>query len=394
MNDMHSKDRSIAHMDLDAFFVSVECLRESSLKGKPLIIGGKSDRGVVASCSYEARSAGVHSAMPIRMAKRLCPDAIILRGDMEEYSKQSSLVTDVIASKAPLFEKASIDEFYLDLSGMDRYFGTYQWTIELRKEIIKETGLPISFGLSVNKLVAKVSTDEAKPNGQIQIEKGKETSFLHPLAVKKLPGVGLVTQRQLTQMGIQTIKTLSDLPKELLISTFGQHGASLWDKSHAIDNRPVIPYREQKSMSKESTLEKDTLRLDHIKAKIIAMTEQLAFELRNQKNLCGCIAIKIRYSDFNTYTKQKSITLTSLDRPLIQYALELFDQLYQQRKMIRLIGVRFSQLISGSPQINLFDSQPRDIALIEEMDLIRNRFGKTAIQRAGGIISKKPTNKR
>jgi len=372
-------------MDLDAFFVSVEVKKNSSLLGKPLIIGGQSQRGVVASCSYEARRAGVHSAMPIRMAKRLCPDAQFIKGDMESYAQESALVTEVIAEQAPLFEKASIDEFYLDLTGMDRYFGCYNWTKELRKKIISETGLPISSGVSINKLISKVSTDEVKPNGIIQIEKGKEKAFLHPLPVKKLPGVGQVTQMQLLQMGVKTIKTLSELPRELLEGTFGKHGQSLWEKSRGIDHRPIVPYRKQKSMSKETTLKEDTLDIRFIESTLISMTEKLAYKLRKEKKLCGCITVKVRYSDFNTYTKQKHITYTSLDRPLIDQAKALFDQLFQQRKMIRLIGIRFSKLVDGAPQVSLFDNYRQEIPLLKTMDEIRDRFGKYSIQRADGF---------
>ncbi len=379
------KVRTIAHMDLDAFFVSVEVKKNSSLLGKPLIIGGQSQRGVVASCSYEARRAGVHSAMPIRMAKRLCPDAQFIKGDMESYAQESALVTEVIAEQAPLFEKASIDEFYLDLTGMDRYFGCYNWTKELRKKIISETGLPISSGVSINKLISKVSTDEVKPNGIIQIEKGKEKAFLHPLPVKKLPGVGQVTQMQLLQMGVKTIKTLSELPRELLEGTFGKHGQSLWEKSRGIDHRPIVPYRKQKSMSKETTLKEDTLDIRFIESTLISMTEKLAYKLRKEKKLCGCITVKVRYSDFNTYTKQKHITYTSLDRPLIDQAKALFDQLFQQRKMIRLIGIRFSKLVDGAPQVSLFDNYRQEIPLLKTMDEIRDRFGKYSIQRADGF---------
>lgn len=382
------KDRTIAHMDLDAFFVSVEVKKNTALSGKPLIIGGQSQRGVVASCSYEARRVGVHSAMPIRMAKRLCPNALFIKGDMESYAKESALVTEVIADQAPLFEKASIDEFYLDLTGMDRYFGCYTWTKELRKKIIAETGLPISSGVSINKLISKVSTDEVKPNGIIQIEKGKETAFLHPLPVKKLPGVGQVTQRQLLQMGVKTIRTLSELPRELLEGTFGRHGQSLWEKSRGIDHRPIVPYRKQKSMSKETTLREDTLDIRFIESKLISMTEKLAYDLRKQKKLCGCISVKVRYADFNTYTKQKHITYTSLDRPLIDQAKALFDQLFQQRKMIRLIGVRFSKLVDGAPQVSLFDNYRQEIPLLKTMDEIRDRFGKYSIQRADGFTPK------
>ena len=194
-------DRTIVHMDMDSFFVSIECLERSELKGKPLIIGGSSDRGVVASCSYEARKFGVHSAMSSKMAKRLCPQAIWLQGDMEKYSKYSGMITDIIADKAPLYEKASIDEFYLDVSGMDKFFGCFKWTGELRQYIIKQSGLPISFGLSANKTVSKIATGESKPNGQLQIPYGTEKSFLAPMPVRKIPMIGPKTSEYLNNLG-------------------------------------------------------------------------------------------------------------------------------------------------------------------------------------------------
>ncbi|HHH54631.1 MAG TPA: DNA polymerase IV, partial [Bacteroidetes bacterium] len=191
-------NRAILHMDLDTFFVSVERLQNSTFNDKPVIIGGMSNRGVVASCSYEARRFGVHSAMPMKMAKLLCPQAIFLRGDMDSYTKYSNLVTEVIKDSAPTYEKASIDEFYLDLTGMDKYFGCYKWSQELRSKVIKETGLPISTGLSINKLVSKIGTGEAKPNGALEVPQGQEKPFLAPLSVKKIPGIGKVTYKKLS----------------------------------------------------------------------------------------------------------------------------------------------------------------------------------------------------
>jgi DNA polymerase-4 len=383
-------DRAIVHMDLDAFFVSVECLRNSELKGKPLIIGGTSNRGVVSSCSYEARRFGVHSAMPMKMALKLCPQAKVLRGDMEAYSKYSHLVTEVIEDQAPVFEKASIDEFYLDISGMDKYFGCYQWTQELRQMIIKETGLPISFGLSANKLVSKVGTGESKPNGQLQIAYGQERPFLSPLSIKKIPGVGKATYQQLSFMGVRKVKVLADMPRTLLERTFGKSGGRLWEKANAIDHTPVVPYREQKSMSKERTLKEDTLDLDQIRSMIIRMAEQLAFELRSQERLSACITIKIRYADFNTYTKQKRIPYTAKDKDIMRIALELFESLYTRRQLIRLIGLRLSDLVSGSPQLRFFEDSEKDIRLMEEMDQLRNRFGVDAVMRASGVTDHRP----
>lgn len=378
-------DRAIVHMDLDSFFVSVERLRDSSLEGKPLLIGGMSSRGVVASCSYEARRFGVHSAMPMKTALRLCPQAIVMRGDMDEYSKYSRLVTDVIRDEAPLFEKSSIDEFYLDISGMDRYFGCFKWTRELRQKIIRESGLPISFGLSVNKLVSKIGTGEVKPNGENRVDRGTEREYIAPLSIRKIPGIGKETYKKLSFMGVRQVRTLREVPMRLLQREFGQHGRELWNKANAIDPSEVVPYTEQKSISKERTFSEDTLDIDYIRRKIIAMVDDLAFELRQKRQLTGQVTIKVRYADFNTYTRQKKIAYTANNRVLVEYLLELFNKLYQRRQLIRLIGVKFGGLVQGSDQLSLFDDTIRDIQLLQQMDHIRERFGPGAIHRASSL---------
>jgi len=376
-------------MDLDSFFVSVECLKNSTFKGKPLIIGGKSNRGVVASCSYEARRFGVHSAMPVKMALRLCPQAIVLKGDMDSYSKYSRLVTDVIAEDAPVYEKSSIDEFYLDLSGMDRYFGCFKWSLELREQIMKETGLPISFGLSINKLVSKVGTGEAKPNGTKEVQKGEEKAFLFPLSVRKIPGIGKETYKKLSFMGVRKIKTLSEIPPRLLEREFGKNGRSLWEKAHGVDNTPIVPYSEQKSMSKERTFSEDTLNLNFMRNMLLKMVDELSFELRKTEKLCSCVTVKIRYADFNTYTRQKHINYTANENILSQYVCELFDSLYERRQLIRLIGVKYSGLVQGNYQISLFDDTATDISLMQEKDWIRERFGTDKIMRASYLNEQK-----
>lgn len=372
-------------MDLDTFFVSVERLKNSDFEGKPLIIGGISSRGVVASCSYEARRFGVHSAMPMKMALRLCPQAIVLRGDMDSYTRYSNLVTEVIAGDAPMYEKASVDEFYLDLSGMDRYFGCYKWSSELRHRVIRETGLPISMGLSVNKLVSKVGTGEAKPNGSKQVENGLEKAFLAPLSTSKIPGIGKETYKKLSFMGVRKIHTLSEVPMRLLEREFGKTGRKLWESANAIDHTPIVPYRERKSISKERTFMEDTLDLRMIRDKLTGMVDALAFELRSKQKLTSVVTVKIRYADFNTYTRQKKIPYTANDRLLISYVKELFDELYERRQMIRLIGVKFSGLVSGNFQINLFDDTIKEINLLRQMDHIRNRFGANAVMRANAL---------
>ena len=373
-------EKAILHLDLDSFFVSVECLRDSSLKGKPLIIGGMGGRGVVASCSYEARRYGVHSAMPMKMALRLCPQALVLRGDMDAYTHHSMLVSQIIDDRSPVFEKASIDEFYLDLTGMDRYFGCYKWSVELREQIMRESGLPISCALSINKLVSKVGTGEAKPNGMREIPNGEEREFLAPLSTGKIPGIGKETYKKLSFMGVRTIRILREIPPPLLEREFGKMGQYLWESANAIDHRQVIPYHEQKSMSKERTFGEDTLDIRFIRSMLGAMVDELAFELRQDGRLTSCITVKIRYADFNTFTRQRRIAYTAQTRTLMAHALELFTEVYERRQLIRLIGVKFSGLVSGNIQLDLFDHTESEISLLQQLDHIRKRWGKGAIQ--------------
>ena len=378
-------DRSIVHIDLDTFFVSVERLLDSSLNNIPVLVGGTNGRGVVAACSYEAREYGIHSAMPMRMAQRLCPEAIVIRGDGGMYSKFSKMVTEIIKEESPLYEKSSIDEFYIDVSGMDRFFGTYKWAKELREKIIKETGLPISFGLSTNKTVAKVGTGEAKPNNYINIHKGNEKGFLAPLQVKKIPMVGDKSYKMLLSMGVKYVKTIQEIPIELMDSIMGKNGIILWKKAQGIDNTPVEPYSERKSISSSITLDKDTIDTQRLKNILTAMAEKLAYQLRKEQKLTSVVTVTIRYSDFDTRTRQKRISYTSLDHSLIKTVISLFDQLYDRRLLVRLVGVRYSSLISGSYQMNLFEDTSEMISLYQAMDNIRNRYGNTAIRRVSTL---------
>lgn len=377
--------KSIVHIDLDTFFVSCERLQNSSLKGKPVLVGGTSGRGVVAACSYEARQYGVHSAMPMRMARQLCPEAFVIRGNSSVYSQFSDQVTNIIREESPLYEKSSIDEFYIDVTGMDRFFGCYQWARELRTRIIKETGLPISFALSTNKTVAKMGTSEAKPNNHIHIPGGREKGFLAPLPVKKVPMVGDKTNALLLNMGIKYIKTIQEMPIELMDKVLGKNGIALWKKAQGIDHTPIEPYHERKSISSSLTLERDTADVEKLKSIILAMAEKLAFYLRNGNKLTSCVTITVRYSDFDTRTRQKRIAYTSLDHTLIETVMEIFNQLYDRRVLVRLVGVRFSHLVSGSYQMRLFEDTSEMIQLYQAMDKIRNRFGQNAIRRSAAM---------
>ena len=380
--------KSIIHIDLDTFFISCERLIDSRLVGKPVLVGGVTDRGVVASCSYEARAFGIHSAMPMKMARQLCPEAIVIRGDSGTYSKFSNDVTDIIKEESPLYEKSSIDEFYIDATGMDRFFGCYKWAQELRGRIIKETGLPISFALSTSKTVAKVGTGEAKPNNHREIPKDTEMPFLAPLSIKKIPQVGDQTYRMLRSMGVEKVKTVQDMPMELMERVMGKPGITLWKKTHAIDNTPVIPYHERKSISIERTFERDTTDMVKLKSIIKAMAENLAYQLRNGDKLTSCVTVKIRYSDFQTTSKQLRIPYTSADHTIIRTVEELFDKLYDRRVLIRLVGVRFSHLVGGGYQINMFEDSEEMIKLYQAMDKVRNKYGQDAVKRAVAMGSK------
>ncbi|MEY4987727.1 MAG: DNA-directed polymerase [Bacteroidota bacterium] len=382
------QERAIVHMDLDSFFVSVERLRDPRLLGKPVIVGGLSDRGVVAACSYETRAFGVRSAMPMRMALKLCPDAIVLRGDFEAYAQHSDWVTRMIMERAPVVEKASIDEFYLDMTGMERFFGSYQFATDLRQKIHKETGLQISFGLSVNKTVSKVATNHVKPAGQFQVLPGEEKSFLAPMTVGKIPMIGAVTAQTLRNMGIVHVGTLSQMPLKVLERTFGKSGVMLWERANGIDLRPVVPYSEQKSLSKEITFEQDTTDVTLLRRILGSLTEQLAYDLRKLGQCTSCITVKLRYSNFDTHTRQISIPASASDHRLIPAVHELFEKLYDRRLLIRLIGVRFSKLLQGQEQLSLFDDGARLVPLYGAMDNLRNRYGDFSVLRASGLMER------
>ncbi|WP_282038300.1 DNA polymerase IV [Saccharicrinis aurantiacus] len=379
-------DRTILHLDLDTFFVSCERLLDRKLNNRPVLIGGTADRGVVAACSYEARTYGVHSAMPMRTARMLCPDAIIIRGNSGVYSEFSEMVTEIIRERSPLFEKSSIDEFYVDITGMDRFVqSSYQWSRELREKILHETHLPISFGLSTSKTVSKVGTGEAKPNNHILISQGTEKPFLAPLSIKKIPMVGDKTYHKLRSLGIERVKTVQEMPVELMERVLGKNGNMIWKKAQGIDNTPVVAWHERKSLSTERTFEQDTTDTHQLRSIIVAMAESLAYQLRKENKLTACITLKIRYTDFQTYTRQKRVPYTSLDHTLIETVLDLFEKVYDRRVLVRLIGVRLSNLVGGTYQMRLFEDSEKIIKLYQAMDNVRNKYGKNSLKRAVGM---------
>ena len=380
---------TIVHCDLDAFFVSVERLLNSSLLGKPVLIGGNSQRSVVASCSYEARKFGVHSGMPMRLARQLCPEATLVHGDFDLYSKYSNMVTEIIEEKIPIVEKASIDEHYLDMTGMERFFGTWQLAQELRQRIIRETGLPISFGLASNKTVSKIATGEAKPSGEQKVDFGMEKFFLAPLSIRKIPGVGTKTYTLLRNMGVAQIATLQQMEVTAMRQVLGENGVHIWKKANGIDRSPVVPFEEQKSMSKETTFEQDTIDIRLMRSVLLAMVDELAFELRQNRKLTSCVSVKIRYSNFDTHTRQAKIPFTSSEKVIAEKALFLFERLHSRRMLIRLIGVKISHLVSGSYQTDLFNDTVSELNLSQALDQIRQRYGFQAVMRGSTLKANK-----
>ncbi|MCX6318015.1 MAG: DNA polymerase IV [Bacteroidetes bacterium] len=384
---MNEAKKHIAHFDLDSFFVSVEVLNNPSLKGKPVLVGGY-ERGVVAACNYEARKYGIHSAMPMKKAMQLCPHAIITNASRDQYSKFSRWVTDIIAAKVPQFEKASIDEFYIDLSGMDKFFGVSQYAKELRQHIMAETGLPISCGLSSARFISKMATNEAKPNGFLEIPHGKETDFLWPLGIEKINGVGKQTEQQLKSFGLYTIADIARTPIEVMERIAGKWGESLWHKAHGRGSAEITTDWEQKSMSHENTFDKDHTDTEFLYKELVRLTEKTAFSLREDEKMTGCITVKIRYSNFETMSRQETVDYTALDDVLIAKVKDLFNKAWQKGRPVRLLGVRFSHMIPITTQMSLFDNNVEKLNLYKAVDDIKERFGSKLVTKAVNTAKK------
>lgn len=377
--------RHIVHIDLDSFFVSVERKFDPSLVGKAVIIGGSAQRGVVASCSYEARAFGVHSAMPTRQALKLCPHAIVIHGTHGRYSEASRQVTEIIHKSVPLYQKTSIDEFYIDLSGMDRFYDPYQIATDLRQRVISETGLPISFGMASCKTIAKMATNQAKPSGQLWVKHGEEKAFLAPLNIRKIPGLGENTCQKLYQYGIEKIGDLQRCKLKFLETVFGRMGTYIYNKANGIDDTEIVPHSDRKSISTENTFESDVTDRRSLENILVSMTEELAGKLRRENKVAGCLAIKIRYANFETHTQQQKIALTAAEHILIPGIKNLLDKAWNQHRPIRLIGVKLSNLSTGAYQINLFEDNEERIRLYQAMDTINFRFGDKTVCRAAGM---------
>ncbi|MBE9663659.1 DNA polymerase IV [Mucilaginibacter myungsuensis] len=377
--------RNIVHIDLDTFFVSVERKFDPSLIGKPVLIGGSADRGVVAACSYEARKFGIHSAMPMKTAMRLCPHATVVRGTHGRYGEASREVTQIIHDTVPLYQKTSVDEFYIDLTGMDRFHDCYKFAGELRQKIIRQTGLPISFGMSSGKTVSKIATGLAKPNGQLLVPHGTEKAFLAPLPIKKIPMLGEKTCQKLYSYGIEKIADLQRVDLKFLNAIFGKAGLYIYEKAHGIDHAEIVPHSDRKSISQDHTFESNVTEIRTLETMLTSMTEELAGKLRRENKVAGCLSIKIRFGNFETHTVQEKIALTAAEHILLPGVKNLLKKAWNGHRPIRLIGVKLSNLCTGSYQINLFEDNEEKIKLYQAMDQINFKFGDKTVCRAGGM---------
>ena len=371
--------RTIFHLDMDAFFANVERVLNPKLKGKPLIVGGNPEgRGVVSSASYEARKYGVHSAMPMSRAKKLCPHAVIVTPRHGRYGEFSGRIYRILQAYAPLVERASIDEFYLDLTGCGRLYGDMLGLAgKLKEVILRETGLPCSIGIASNKLVAKIASGQAKPDGLLRIPPGEESLFLSRLPVKELPGIGKSTHKKLGDMGIRTIGDLARFPRDLLVSSFGKVGESLWERARGMDREEVRERGRQKSLSQETTFESDSDDPVFLKTTLSHLVEEVGYRLRKQGMKAKTVTLKVRYSDFKTITRSRTVGEVDGNAEIYRIARELLEKAHTRRVRIRLLGVCLSNLTPAVAQKQLFEDEreKRKSSLYRSLDRIRDKFG-------------------
>ncbi|MFO7447323.1 MAG: DNA polymerase IV [Ignavibacteriaceae bacterium] len=375
--------KTIFHLDMDAFFVSVERILNPSLKGKPVIVGGDPHgRGVVAACSYETRKFGIHSAMPIRKAYSLCPQAIYLHGHHSEYSRYSKAVRRILEKYAPVLEQASIDEFYMDFSGCERIYGAYDiFAKKLQSEINSSLSLPCSIGIAGNKTVAKIGSDHNKPNGITYVPPGGEKVFLAPLPVQVIPGVGKVTLKELNQRGIYFIKDIAALPKDYFASAFGKYGTDLWERANGHGTEYLTTEHEQKSISHETTFLNDVLSVKKIEETIFTLSAKLSQSLKENNWTASTITFKLRYSDFNTLTKARSTRQTDDPAVIFNTVKELFHKSYTRRVAIRLVGIRLTNFSVKSEQQFLFDDiYTKRSRVLDAINKLRAKYGYESVQ--------------
>jgi DNA polymerase IV len=386
---------SILHVDMDAFFVSVELLERPELRGKPVIVGGQpNQRGVVTAASYEARKFGVHSAMPLRTAGRLCPHAVYLDGHHAKYSEWSDRVAAILAKFSPIVEMVSIDEAYLDLSGTERLHGPpLAATDKLLRTITDTTGLPCSGGLATTRLVAKVASDQAKPRGLLWVAPGSEARFLAPLSVRKIPGIGKVTERALRALRIETVAQLAEQPLEKLERVFGQWGIALYRKARGGDSYEFVIDAEPKSISHNHTFGEDTDDEDALCAMLSHLSQKACKRLREAGLATRTLTLTIRYAGFDTYTRSKTLAEPAqLDGDIFTVFQKLFREHRNHRRKIRLLGVSLGSLTHGGEQLDLLSAERR--AKLEKLtratDSLRDRFGFGAVQFGGSLRTENP----
>ncbi len=375
--------RLIFHLDLDAFFVSVERILNPKLKGKPVVVGGdpKYGRGVVAACSYEARQYGLHSAMPIRTAYRLCPNGIYIHGSHGEYSRFSDAVENTLLKYAPLVEQSSIDEFYLDMTGCQKMYGSmFSFASFIQKEILRKLSLPCSIGIGSNKTIAKIASDCMKPTGITYVLPGMEKHFLSPMPVETIPGVGAVTLKDLNSKGIYKIGDVTTLPQEYFAAAFGKYGIDLWRKANGEGTEYLTIQRERKSISKETTFDEDVTSNEFLKKTLFELTEKICQKVRNRNWAASTISIKLRYSDFQTLTRSRTIKPTDDDKIVFDTAWQLLDKAHTRRVAVRLVGVGLTNFSESSEQEYLFeDAEIKRKKMFRAVTRIRDKFGYNAI---------------
>ena len=381
---------AILHIDMDAFFVSVELLSHPDLRGRPVVVGGQRDqRGVVSSASYEARRFGIHSAMPLRTAAKLCPQAIFLDGHHDLYGQWSDRVAEILAKFSPTVEMASIDEAYLDLSGTERLYGPpLAAAHKLLREITSTTGLPCSGGLAATRLVAKVASDQAKPRGLVWVPPGSEAAFLAPLSVRRIPGIGRVTEAALNSMRIDAVGQLQELPLDRLEEIFGRWGTALFRKAHGIDSYEFFVDAEPKSLSHNQTFGTDTNNRSQLESTLSYLCQKASKRLRDSGLHARTVTLTLRYADFTTITRSHTLKEPSdLDAEFLKAFRELFARAWDGAAMLRLVGVDLSTFSAGSGQLELLDSGRREKLerLARATDKLRDRFGFSKVQFGGSL---------
>src|SRR5215467_7034836 len=390
---------SILHVDMDAFFVLVELLERPELQGKPVVVGGQRDqRGVVSAASYEARKYGIDSAMPLRTAGRLCPDAIFLDGHHEKYGEWSDRVATILAKFSPAVEMVSIDEAYLDLAGTERLHGPPLAAADkLLRTITQNTSLPCSGGLATTRLTAKVASDQAKPRGLIWVPPGCEARFLAPLAVRKIPGIGEVTERALRALGIETVEQLAAVPQEKLEKIFGQWGEALYHKARGGDSYEFVMDAEPKSISHNLTFGEDTDNESEMATILSRLSQKACKRLREAGLAARTLTLTIRYAGFETHTRSKTLAEpTELDTDIYSVFQDLFRKHRDPKRRVRLLGVSLSGFTHGNAQLDLLEKERREklAKLTKAADRLRDRFGFGKVQFGGSLSADEPDLKR